>query len=104
MQTEQPYSGGLDLSTTFAEQDGKLFVGRSQDCTPIAEDAKRRHNAGEFGTSEMKHAARIPNVIVEKYCNENGVTFEQFMADPAHIKRVVQHPDNSMFRIWKGAL
>lgn len=104
MQTTEPYRGAIDLSTTFAEQDGRLFIGRSQDCTPIAEDAKRRHNAGEFGTSEMKHAARIPNVVVEAYCNEQGVSFEQFMADPVHIKRVVQDPKNDAFRIWKGAL
>ncbi|UOD28783.1 hypothetical protein INH39_25580 [Massilia violaceinigra] len=100
----QQHKGLIDVSTTFQEQDGRLFIGRSQDCTAIAEDAKRRHNAGEFGTSELKHAARIPNVIVEQYCNDTGVSFEQFMADPVHIKRVVQDPKNDAFRIWKGAL
>ncbi|MES2323282.1 MAG: hypothetical protein V4633_13540 [Pseudomonadota bacterium] len=100
----EPQRGLIDLRTTFAEQDGKLFVGRSQDCTPIAEDAKRRHNAGAFGSSEMKHAARIPNVIIEKYMNERGVTFEQFMADPIHIKCLVEDPANDAFRIWKGRL
>lgn len=94
----------IDVSTSFQEQDGRLFVGRSQDCTPIAEDAKRRHNAGHHGSSEVKHAARIPAVVIEKYCNEQGVSFEQFMADPVHIKRVVEHPDNAMFRIWRGKL
>lgn len=100
----QPYSGVIDLRTKIVEQDGKLFVGRSQDCTPIAEYATRQHNAGAFGTSEMKHAARLPNIIVEKYLNDNGVTFEQFMADPAHIKRIVEDPANAAFRIWKGKL
>lgn len=94
----------IDITTKFAEQDGRLFIGRSQDCTAIAEDAKRRHNAGEFGSSDMKHAARIPNVIIEKYLNDTGVTFEAFIADPIHIKRVVENPDNSMFRIWTGKI
>lgn len=92
----------MSLSTEIFTQDDKLIIGRTQDCTAILEDAKRRHNEGQHGSADVKHAARIPNVIVEKYCNENGVTFAEFMADPVHIKRLVQHPDNSMFRIWKG--
>lgn len=92
----------MNLETRIFSQDDRLVIGRSQDCTPILEDAKRRHNDGAHGTSDVKHAARLPNVIVEKYCNEQGISFQEFMADPVHIKRLVQHPDNSMFRIWKG--
>ena len=92
----------MNLATRILAQDDKLVVGRSQDCTPIVEDAVRRHNLGMHGTSDVKHAARIPSVIIEKYCNESGITFGEFMNDPVHIKRLVQHPDNSMFRIWKG--
>lgn len=92
----------MTLSTNFATEEGRLIIARSQDCTPIAEYAKAQHNAGFHGSSEVKHAARIPNVIVEKYCNEQRITFEQFMGDPVHIRRVVQNPDNDAFRIWKG--
>lgn len=92
----------MNLATSIFAQDDKLVIGRSQDCTPILEDAKRRHKEGHHGTSDVKHAARLPSVIIEKYCNEQGITFAEFMRDPVHIKRVVQHPDNSMFRIWKG--
>jgi hypothetical protein len=102
--TYAPQLGAAGLATRFVAEDGLLHIARSQDCTPIAEYAKRQHNEGHHGSSDMKHAARIPNVIIEKYLNDNGVTFEQFMADPAHIKRVVEHPDNAMFRIWKGKL
>lgn len=92
------------LTTSFHEQDDRLIIANSQDCTPIAEYAKAQHNAGFHGSSEVKHAARIPLVIVEKYCNENGVTFEDFMTDRVHMKRVVEDPANAMFRIWPGAL
>lgn len=94
----------MNLETRIFTQDGNLVVGRSQDCTPILEDAKRRHQDGHHGTADVKHAARIPNVIVEKYLNENGITFHEFMGNPVHIKRLVEHPDNSLFRIWKGRL
>jgi len=43
-------------------------------------------------------------VLVEKYCNDNGITFRDFLRDPAHARRMVQDPANDAFRIWKGAL
>lgn len=92
----------LDLKTSLHVEEGNFISQTSQDCTPIAEFAKAQHNAGYHGSSEVKHAASIPLVIVEKYCNDNGVSFADFMADQTHIKRLVNNPDNSMFRIWPG--
>jgi hypothetical protein len=92
------------LGTKWHQHDGKLTVERVQNCTAIAEHTKRLHNEGYHGSSDMKHAASIPLVIIEKYCNEQGVSFEEFMGDETHIKRVVEHPDNAMFRVWKGRL
>lgn len=92
------------LSGRVYQEDDTLVAMSSQDCTAIRDDAIRRHNEGLHGSKEMRHVARIPQVIVEKYCNDNRITFDQFMKDPTHVKRIVQHPDNSLFRIWKGAL
>lgn len=83
-------------------QGDTLITGTSQDCTAIVEDAQARHKAGFHGTSEMKHAARIPDVIVEKYCNLNGIEFAEFMANPIHVKRICNDPSLSAFRIWPG--
>ena len=94
----------MSLITTIHEQGDRLIIANSQDCTPIAEYAKAQHNAGYHGSSEVKHAARIPLVIVEKYCNDNGVKFADVMTDRAHMKRIVEDPANAHFRIWKGAL
>lgn len=92
------------LDTSYKTEDGRLYVGRSQDCTAIAEYTKALHNEGIHGSSDMKHAAKIPMVIVEKYCNERGITFEEFMQSDSHLKAVVEHPDNKMFRVWPGRL
>lgn len=92
------------LDTTIKTEDGRLYVGRSQDCTPIAEHAKALHNEGHHGSSEMRLAAEIPYIIAEKYCNERGITFHEFMNDPKHIKAVCNNPDNKMFRIWPGQI
>lgn len=77
---------------------------RIQDCTPIAEHAKALHNEGYHGGSEFRHAAKIPMVIIEKYCNDNGIEFREFMASPEHGRRLLNAPENDAFRIWKGRI
>lgn len=75
-----------------------------QDATAILEDAKARHNAGYNGTSDLKHAARIPLIFIDKYCQHNNITFGEFQSNKEHIRRVLKDPALSHFRIWKGAL
>lgn len=82
--------------------DGSLTSGTIQDCTPILERTQALAKEGYHGSSEMKHAASIPFVIVEKYCNENGVEFSEFMNSQEHKKRLLNDPANSLFRIWQG--
>lgn len=52
----------------------------------------------------MRHVAEVPYIVVESYCQKNGITLHEFMNDQVHIKRVLESPDNSLFRIWKGKL
>jgi len=94
----------LDIGTRIHQHDGKLTFERFQDCNAIAERAKAMHNEGIHGSSEMRLAASLPFVIVEKYCNDNGITFQEFCNNPAHTKRIVEAPENAAFRIWKGKL
>lgn len=91
-----------DMQTRFAMRDDTIVIARSQDCTPIAEWAKKQQAIGAHGSSEMRHAARIPNVVIEKYCNDHGVTFAEVMRSPEHARRMLNHPDNAAFRIWPG--
>lgn len=92
------------MQTLVQVKDGQMVVQNSQDCTPIAEYAKAQHNHGFTGSSEMKHAARIPMVMVEKYLTDNGITFDEWSRDKAHIRRMLQDPALAHFRIWKGAM
>jgi len=91
--------------TVVALEDGNLITGMVQDCNAIAESAKAMHNAGFKGPSgEMRLAARIPLVVIEKYCHDQGITYEEYSRDPKHAKRVITDPANSMFRVWSGAI
>lgn len=52
--------------------------------------------------SEFKHVASIPAVIVMKYIADNGISYEDFMADPKHIERLINDPSLAYFRTWEG--
>jgi hypothetical protein len=81
-----------------------MVTQRTQDCTSIAEHAKALQNEGMQGSNEFRHAAKIPLVFVEAYCNQNNILFSEFMENKEHIKRLVNDPALAHFRIWKGKL
>ena len=93
-----------EMQTRVHVSDGNVTFESIQDCTPIIERSKRMHNEGFTGSSEMKYAGRIPDVIVEKYCIDNNLTFREFCCDEAHLKRVLNDPAMSAFRVWKGKI
>lgn len=91
--------------TTVALQDGALVTGTTQDCTPYAERTKAMHNAGYTGPSrDMKLAASIPMVLVEKYLNDNQITLQDLGRSQEHQRRLLGDPALSHFRVWKGAV
>lgn len=93
---------GNGTQTVVALQDGALVTGTIQDCTAIAEHTKALHNSGYTGSSDMKLAASLPFVIVEKYCNDNGVTMHELNSSQEHKRRMLNDPANAHFRVWKG--
>ena len=100
MKTVIDQGGGVQ--TVVAVEDGNLITGTVQDFTAILEDAKSRHNSGVHGTKEVKHAARLPILAVETYCNANGITFEEWMHNPVHVKAMLNDPNLRDLRIWPG--
>lgn len=92
------------VATRIMIEGDSMHIKRTQDCVPIAERARAMHNEGMHGSKELKLAASIPDVIIEKYMNEHGVTFAEVIGDPVHMRRIVNDPDNKMFRIWPGRI
>lgn len=83
---------------------GTLSFESIQDCTNIAEACKTQQLQGITGTGDIKLAARIPDVFVIKYCNDNNITFNEFLTNREHIKRLGNDPAIAHFRVWKGRL
>jgi len=92
----------IDTSVVF--RGDEAFIKRTQDCTPVAERAKEMHRAGMHGSSEVKLAASIPNILIEQYCLDNGITYREWCCDEAHIRRMLADPALAHFRIWPGQI
>lgn len=88
-----------NVTTRFLVAGDQIGIERVQDCTPIMESAKRLQTAGMHGSNELRHVARVPVVIVERYCNDNGITFSEFMRDQKHHARLLNDPDLAYFRV-----
>lgn len=93
------------LQTVVALEDGALISGTIQDCTAIAERAKALQNGGYTGPSkDMKLAASVPFVFVEKYLNDNNISMQTLAKDQAHQRRLLGDPALAHFRVWKGQI
>lgn len=92
----------MSVATLIHEYDGKLTFQRVQDVEPILDFAHAQRVAGDVGSSEMRHAASLPMVVVEQYCNTNGISFNEFMADTKHVNAMLNDPVLRPFRIWEG--
>lgn len=93
-----------DVESYIAEEDGKVITGTVQDMTPYAERAKAMSNEGLHGSKDLRHLASLPFAAIETYCNVNGISYQEWSTNPAHIKRMLQDPSLSDFRIHKGAV
>lgn len=47
---------------------------------------------------------KIPEVLVIEYMSRNGINFEEFCGNQDHMKRFLEDPAISHFRIWKGRI
>ena len=81
---------------------GSMTFETVQDCTAISEHCKEQRAIGNVGSGDLKHAAKIPEVIVQAYCNLKGITFREFIINKVHVRALLNDPAYADFRIWEG--
>lgn len=86
------------------DRQAHIHEARMDDLKAVAEHCGQLRSAGETGASDMKLAARVPAFFVQKYINDNGITFAEFMRDNKHVDRFLADPALSHFRIWRGKI
>lgn len=95
----------MDIRTTYHDHgDEGAVITRQQYVADIVDDCKARHNQGAHGSSDFKHVARVPAIVVEHYCNVNKIKLGEFARNPEHWRRLLNDPAFSDLRIWPGKI
>lgn len=58
------------MRTQIYQEDRLLTINRVQDVEPIIENNKRLQKEPQSRKSSFRHVASVPNVIIEKWLNE----------------------------------
>lgn len=82
--------------------DEGILVTRTQDVAPILDDVAARRSDGLVGSSEMRHVARVPTVVLEGACNDAGVDMSDRDAVREIIFQKVSSGEWSKFQVHAG--
>lgn len=89
-------------------QNGGFGVKREQDLSAILDANKRDRNEGDGYTPsrDMKHVARIPLILIEKWTKEAGLKPHECMGPKMVeiIRRKLNDPDHAFLRTSKGLI
>lgn len=88
----------------FDHGDEGAVIVRHQVVGPTIDAIKELHNSGMHGTKDAKHVASVPQVVIEHYCNTQGVTLAEFMRNREHQRRFLNDPAHKDFRVWPGRI
>ena len=93
----------MTIKTTFHDVGDDTFViNRVQDATKFLDYAHAVRTADVKHSDDMKEAAFFPDAVVENYIATNGITWHEFLTNQDHVKRMLNSPDLSGFRVWEG--
>lgn len=95
--------------TTLREEDGKGILHHQADVTALVERCKALHNEGHDTVQQgaLKGARLVGEydpAVIEAWAQARGLTYADVMQDNAILRRMVNDPDLSVFRVHKGKL
>ena len=93
---------GFRLEHVDSEHFAGIHEERMDNLRAVADHCAGLRGMGATGSKDMKHVARVPEIIVMKYINDNGITWAEFMRDPKHADRMLADPALQAFRVWEG--
>lgn len=83
-------------------QDGVIYHKEAQDVEPILNHVKYLRESGQTGSSELRHAAKIPWAVSEAWRIARGISFHEMMANPIHAAAFLNSEEARPYRIWQG--
>jgi hypothetical protein len=52
----------------------------------------------------MRYLGEVTPMMLQRYCDKTGVSWNEAMQNPAHFRAILNDPENSAMRVWKGRL
>jgi hypothetical protein len=100
----------MKIGEKIYEEDGKLIIKKSHDFTPVMKQMEEMRRNGVIGmggakttASDTRFIARIPLPLIEKWCKDEGVKWEDAEARGEVVKRKILSGEVDAFRSdWKG--
>lgn len=82
----------------------RLLIQRQFDSQGAVDELARIRQVtdGRSKTGEMYYVGSIPPAVIEEYLIRKGVTYHDFLADPAHIRSIMLDSDYKDLRVWQG--
>ena len=99
----------MKINEQTYEEDGKLIVKKTHDFTPVLKQMEQIRSAGikNMGdgpdNAENRFVGRIPLALIEMWCKEAGVKWDDVHARAEVVKKKILSGDFDKLRSdWKG--
>lgn len=71
----------------------------------IVDAVKAQANAGAGRyNSDLVYYGEVTPMMLQMYCDKNGVTWDEAMQNPVHFRNILNDPENSYMRVYKGRI
>ena len=87
---------------TYDGPDNGYLVHHTEWFPGLLDAIKHKRNTGQYGHKDLPVLAEVPGVVIEQWCIDQRVTFDQFTRDPKLKAQFLNDPANSLFRVKGG--
>lgn len=81
-----------------------VYEARVDDLREVADYAQKRADMGLQGSKDMWYAATVPAFIIQKFCNEKGIAWKEFMRNQSIQTYFLNSEYAAPFRVHKGTI
>jgi len=86
----------------YNEADNKVIIQKTHDVRPEMHRAQMLRDAGCGQSGESRLVGSIPLNMIEEWCKEAGVKWDDTQARAEVVKRKILSGEFDKFRVWQG--
>lgn len=79
-----------------------VHTASASDVLAVADTCKWLQSNGLTGDKEMQHLAEFPGYLIQQYCDQKGIGWDEWFQNPVHARAMLNDPDLRDFRIKRS--